>query len=42
MRITLMGCAMDNLTMEETLDRIEEFVRAAGHISTSWSTSTRW
>lgn len=27
MRITFMGCAMDNLTMEETLDRIEEFVR---------------
>ena len=28
MRIILMGCAMDDLTMEETLDRIEEFVRS--------------
>lgn len=28
MRITFLGCAMDNLTMQETLDRIEEFVRS--------------
>jgi len=28
MRITFMDCAMDNLTMEETLGRIEEFVQS--------------
>ena len=26
--ITLMGCRIDNLSMEETLVRIEEFIRA--------------
>ena len=27
-RITLMGCSIDNLTMEETLQTVEGFVRS--------------
>ena len=27
MRMTIMGCEVDNLDMEETLQRIEEFIR---------------
>jgi N-acetylglucosaminyldiphosphoundecaprenol N-acetyl-beta-D-mannosaminyltransferase len=27
-RITLMGCAIDNLTMEETLQTVEGFIRS--------------
>lgn len=27
-RVTLMGCAIDNLTMEETLQTVEEFIRS--------------
>lgn len=41
-RIEMMGCQIDNLTMEETLQTVEGFIKSASRTSMWWSTSISW